>query len=51
LHNLQFFVGLMADMRAAIAQGAFAPFRARFFARYAVSSPGISRHDTERPEV
>jgi queuine tRNA-ribosyltransferase len=51
LHNLQFFLGLMADMRAAIAQRVFEPFRARFFARYAVSSPGISRHETEIPEV
>ncbi|HET9488613.1 MAG TPA: tRNA guanosine(34) transglycosylase Tgt, partial [Methylomirabilota bacterium] len=51
LHNLQFFLALMADMRAAIAEGVFEPFRTRFFARYAVSSPGILRHDTERPEV
>jgi queuine tRNA-ribosyltransferase len=51
LHNLQFFLGLMADMRAAIAQRAFEAFRARFFARYAVSSVGISRHDTDIPEV
>jgi queuine tRNA-ribosyltransferase len=34
LHNLHFFLGLMAAMRAAIAEGAFAPFRTRFFARY-----------------
>ena len=35
LHNLYFFLGLMAAMRAAIAERAFAPFRTRFFARYA----------------
>ena len=39
LHNLHFFLGLMATMRTAIAEGAFAPFRARFLERYAVSAP------------
>jgi queuine tRNA-ribosyltransferase len=34
LHNLTFFLGLMAGMRAAIAKGAFAAFRARFLDRY-----------------
>jgi len=38
LHNLYFFLGLMAAMRAAIAERAFAPFRARFCERYGVSS-------------
>jgi queuine tRNA-ribosyltransferase len=38
LHNVVFFVGLMAGMRRAIEAHAFEPFRARFFARYAVSS-------------
>jgi len=38
LHNVHFFVGLVRAMRAAIAAGAFGAFRARFFARYAVSS-------------
>jgi queuine tRNA-ribosyltransferase len=42
LHNVHFFLGLMAGMRDAIAQGAFAAFRARFFARYVVSSAQIS---------
>ena len=51
LHNLQFFLGLMATMRTAIAQRAFEAFRARFFARYRVLSTGISLHDTELPEV
>jgi queuine tRNA-ribosyltransferase len=37
LHNLSYFLGLMAAMRAAIAAGAFAGFRARFFDRYTVT--------------
>jgi queuine tRNA-ribosyltransferase len=37
LHNLYYFLGLMADARAAIAAGAFAAFRARFFDRYTVT--------------
>jgi queuine tRNA-ribosyltransferase len=39
LHNLTFFLGLMADMRAAIAAGAFAPFRTRFLDRYQAPAP------------
>ena len=42
LHNVTFFLRLMADMREAIAGGAFGPFRTRFFARYAVSSVDVS---------
>ena len=42
LHNVHFFCGLMAAMRAAIAEGAFEAFRTRFFARYVVSSAEIS---------
>jgi queuine tRNA-ribosyltransferase len=38
LHNVSFFLGLMATMRAAIAAGEFGAFRTRFFATYAVSS-------------
>jgi queuine tRNA-ribosyltransferase len=38
LHNLHFFLGLMAALRTAIAAGGFEPFRARFFDRYAVSA-------------
>ncbi|MGH7335880.1 MAG: tRNA guanosine(34) transglycosylase Tgt [Candidatus Rokuibacteriota bacterium] len=38
LHNLHFFGRLMASMRDAIAGGSFWAFKARFFARYAVSS-------------
>ena len=41
LHNVHFFVGLMAAMRDAIARGGFVPFRTRFFERYAVSSAEI----------
>jgi queuine tRNA-ribosyltransferase len=41
LHNVQFFVRLMGAMRDAIAQGEFSAFRARFFARYVVSSAEI----------
>ena len=37
LHNVTFFLGLMRAMREAVATGAFGPFKARFFARYAVS--------------
>ena len=51
LHNLHFFLGLMAAMRAAIAAGAFEAFRTRFFARYSVSSVPVPLDDTERPEV
>src|SRR6185369_7162080 len=39
LHNLTFFLGLMADMRVAIAAGAFAPFRTRFLDRYQAPAP------------
>ena len=50
-HNLHFFLGLMAAMRAAITARAFGPFRARFFDRYAVSSEVVPRDETERPEA
>ena len=42
LHNLTFFLGLMAAMRRAVADGAFAPFRSRFLDRYGVESVGGS---------
>jgi queuine tRNA-ribosyltransferase len=42
VHNLHFFLGLMAAMRDAIARGVFRPFRAGFLARYAVSSEVVS---------
>ena len=50
LHNLHFYLALMADMRAAILRGAFDAFRARFFERYGVSSLDVSSEnlaDTE----
>jgi queuine tRNA-ribosyltransferase len=37
LHNVRFYLGLMAAMRDAIATRAFAAFRARFFQDYRVS--------------
>ncbi|PYM89547.1 MAG: tRNA guanosine(34) transglycosylase Tgt [Candidatus Rokuibacteriota bacterium] len=43
LHNVTFFLWLMREMRAAILEGAFGPFQARFLSRYAVSSPEVSR--------
>ncbi len=51
LHNLHFYLALMAEIRAAIAQGAFAAFRARFLARYAVSSEVGSPDNPEDTEV
>jgi queuine tRNA-ribosyltransferase len=42
LHNLRFFIDLVRAMRAAIAQGAFAAFRAGFLAGYRVSSNEVS---------
>ena len=38
LHNLHVYLSLMAGIRGAVAAGSFATFRARFLARYAVSS-------------
>jgi len=37
LHNVRFYLGLMAAMREAIVAGAFDAFRARFFRNYRVS--------------
>jgi queuine tRNA-ribosyltransferase len=51
LHNVHFFQALMAAMRTAIATGAFAPFRARFFDRYAVSSVFVSRENISSAEA
>ena len=42
LHNVHFFCGLMAAMRAAVTERAFEAFRTRFFDRYVVSSAEIS---------
>jgi queuine tRNA-ribosyltransferase len=44
LHNVTYYQGLMASMRAAIAAGGFEPFRARFLARYGVES-GVDLSD------
>jgi queuine tRNA-ribosyltransferase len=38
LHNLTFYLGLMRDMREAIAQDTFGRFRSRFLERYGVES-------------
>ena len=38
LHNVTFYQALLARTRQAIAEGAFAPFRSRFLARYGVDS-------------
>jgi queuine tRNA-ribosyltransferase len=51
LHNVHFFHALMAAMRAAVEAGAFEPFRARFFARYAVSSDVVSRENISSAEA
>jgi queuine tRNA-ribosyltransferase len=50
LHNLTFYLGLMAAMRRAVADGAFGPFRSRFLGRYSIESVGgsdPSSHTTE----
>ncbi len=51
LHNLHFYLALMAEMRAAIHAGTFQTFRARFLARYAVSSDGGSSVTFESTEA
>jgi queuine tRNA-ribosyltransferase len=51
LHNVRFFLDLTTAMREAIAARAFEGFRARFFARYGVSSVGVSGDEPERGEV
>ena len=38
LHNVTFYQHVMAAMRAAIAEGRFGAFRARFLERYGVES-------------
>jgi queuine tRNA-ribosyltransferase len=49
LHNVHFFLRLLARARAAIADGAFEAFKARFFARYAVAS--VSPDGSSDPEM
>ena len=38
LHNLTFYLGLMRQMREAVARGEFDSFRSRFLERYGVES-------------
>jgi queuine tRNA-ribosyltransferase len=42
LHNLTFYLGLMRDMREAVARGGFRRLRSRFLERYGVESLGGS---------
>jgi queuine tRNA-ribosyltransferase len=51
VHNVHFFQALVAAMRAAVDAGAFEPFRARFFARHAVSSDVVSRENNSAAEA
>jgi queuine tRNA-ribosyltransferase len=51
LHNVHFYLGLMAAMREAITARAFEAFRARFYARYAVSFVDIPLDDPQRSEA
>jgi queuine tRNA-ribosyltransferase len=51
LHNVRFFLDLMAAMRDAIAAHAFEAFRTRFFARYGVSSVDVSTDERAGGEV
>jgi queuine tRNA-ribosyltransferase len=51
LHNVHFYLGLMAAMREAIAARAFEAFRARFYAKYAVSSVDVPLDDPQRSEA
>ena len=46
LHNLTFYLGLMRQMREAIARGDFSRFRARFLDRYGLESLRGSADDT-----
>ena len=51
LHNVRFYLRLMAGLRAAIERGAFGEFRARFFERYRVSSSDVSLDPDDRMEA
>jgi queuine tRNA-ribosyltransferase len=46
LHNLTFYLGLMRQMRDAVARGDFSPFRSRFLARYGLESVGGAADNT-----
>src|SRR5262245_35245003 len=45
LHNLTFYLGLMRQMREAVARGDFSSFRSRFLARYGLESVRGSADD------
>jgi queuine tRNA-ribosyltransferase len=49
LHNVHFYLGLVAAMRGAIAEGAFGAFRTRFFDRYRVSCVVVPETDLRSP--
>ncbi len=51
VHNVTFYLGLMAGLRRAIAEGAFTAFRARFLDRYGVESVGDSDDSPECSEA
>jgi queuine tRNA-ribosyltransferase len=51
LHNVHFYLELMATMREAVAAGAFEAFRARFYAKYAVLSADVPLDDPQRSEA
>jgi len=49
LHNIHFFLGLMADLRLAIAERRFGPFKARFFERYPRPGRDVEHERSLRP--
>jgi queuine tRNA-ribosyltransferase len=51
LHNVSFYLELMARMREAIAAGRFDAFRSRFYTRYGVSSVDVPLDDPQRSEA
>lgn len=51
LHNVHFFLGLMADLRSAIADGRLASFKARFCERYPVPFPAVTLDSESRTEA
>jgi queuine tRNA-ribosyltransferase len=51
VHNVTFYLGLMAELRKAVAEGAVSAFRARFLRRYGVESEGDAQVKQDDPEV
>ena len=51
LHNVHFFLGLMADLREAIAEQRLRVFKTRFFERYCVLSADASLDSESRTEA